>query len=379
MDIIETRNCIDRTDEDLVQLIVRRMDLANEEAKCRQKAGNALHDGLRDREVIKHVMRSAGDDHSQYMHVIYNTILEVSRSSQYSNYAYAGRTAGEISAAMETMPEMFPETATVACQGIPGSYSEAAAARMFRSPQIMYFNSFEKVCSAVEKGLCRYGILPVENSNYGSIGMTYDLMRDHSFYIVRSTKHLVNHKLLAKPGTKLQDIKEIVSHEQALGQCREFIGSLDDVIISGAENTAVAARLVSGSDRKDIAAISSAECANLYGLEIIADDIQISDHNFTRFICISKELEIYPGDNRISLMLKVAHKPMSLYHTLGKISTLGINICKLESRPIPGSDFDFLFYFDLDGTIADPKIRKVLAELEKELDYFVFLGAYPEV
>jgi chorismate mutase/prephenate dehydratase len=184
---------------------------------------------------------------------------------------------------------------------------------------------------------------------------------------------------MAKPGTRLSDIRQILSHEQALGQCHKFLDSLEDVQVTGTSNTAVAAREVSESGRRDIAAISSAECADLYGLEIIKDDIQISDQNFTRFICISKELEIYPGDNKISLLLKVPHKPMSLYHTLGKLSTLGINICKLESRPLPGSDFEFYFYFDLETTIADPEVRQVLSELERELDMFVFLGAYQEV
>ena len=423
MDIKEIRNNIDKTDEEITRLLVRRMQLTGEVAKFKQKTGKAVHDGLREREVVENVMNVAGEPYARYMNIIYNTIMDTSKSYQYSlldstggstedaaenstdgstgnvvincthgstedvagdiypgiSEKTAGGISGKIMNAIGRMPEMFPASATVACQGIPGAYSEAAALHMFKSPQIMYFNSFEKVCDAVEKGLCRYGILPVENSNYGSIGITYDLMREHDFHIVRGTRHKVNHKLLAKPGTKLSDIKRIYSHEQALGQCHEFLDSLDDVAVMGTVNTAVAARDVAESERRDVAAISSADCADLYGLEIIADDIQISDHNYTRFICISKDLEIYPGDNKISLILKVAHKPMSLYHTLGKMSTLGINICKLESRPIPGSDFEFCFYFDLEATIADREVRTVLSELEKDLDYFVFLGAYQEV
>ena len=399
MDIKEIRNNIDKTDEEITRLLVRRMQLTGEVAKFKQKTGKAVHDGLREREVVENVMNVAGEPYARYMNIIYNTIMDTSKSYQYSlldsndgstenaagdiypeiSEKTAGGISGKIMNAIGRMQEMFPASATVACQGIPGAYSEAAALHMFKSPQIMYFNSFEKVCDAVEKGLCRYGILPVENSNYGSIGITYDLMREHDFHIVRGTRHRVNHKLLAKPGTKLSDIKRIYSHEQALGQCHEFLDSLDDVAVMGTVNTAVAARDVAESERRDVAAISSADCADLYGLEIIADDIQISDHNYTRFICISKDLEIYPGDNKISLILKVAHKPMSLYHTLGKMSTLGINICKLESRPIPGSDFEFCFYFDLEATIADREVRTVLSELEKDLDYFVFLGAYQEV
>lgn len=379
MELNEIRNEIDKKDEQITKLICERMALTAKVAASKQDSGKAVYDGLREREVISHVKQTAGETYGNYMHMIYNTIMDSSKAYQYSLLDHSSSYSRAISAAIEDTPQLFPDNAVVACQGIPGAYSEAAAMKMFSSPEVMFFDSFDKIFSSVEKGLCRYGILPIENSNFGSIAAVYDLMQEHSCYIVRSCRHQITHRLLAKPGTKLSDIKEIISHEQALGQCRKFLDSLDDVTIRSTGNTAVAAREVSQSDRNDIAAISSPECADLYGLKVIEEDIQISDHNFTRFICISGQPEIYPGDNRISLLLKVEHKPMSLYHTLGKMSTMGINICKLESRPIPGSDFEFLFYFDLDASIRDPKVLKVIDELHSQLDFFVFLGAYQEI
>ncbi len=378
-DLKEIRQKIDETDEQLTKLLVQRFDLSGMVADYKQEHGAAVQNGLREREVLKGVMERSGDEYAKYTRIIYNTILDTSKAYQYSRLPVVSRFLEPIEASMAGTPELFPESAVVACQGIPGAHSEAAALRMVPGAQLMYFSTFESVFKAVEKGLCRYGVLPIENSNHGSIGEVYDMMQEHDFYIVRSTKHLVRQKLLAKPGVRLDDITEVLSHEQAIGQCSGFLSSLQGVKITRSDNTATAAKEVAESSRRDMAAISSEECAALYGLEVIADDIQVNSTNFTRFICISKDMEIYPGDTKISLMLRVSHKPMSLYHTIGKLSTLGINICKLESRPYPGSDFEFTFYFDLDSTVRDPKVRRVLAELSAELDFFVFLGAYQEV
>lgn len=378
-DIRDIRQAIDETDEELTKLLVQRLGLSGMVAEYKKDRGAAVQDGLREREVLRQVAERSGEEYSKYTRIIYDTILDTSKAYQYSLMPAAGDLTGAIEEAVKSTPELFPESAVVACQGIPGAHSEAAALKMIPGAQLMYFSSFESVFSAVESGMCRYGVLPIENSNFGSIGEVYDMMREHKFSIVRSTKHLVNQKLLAKPGVKLEEVKEIFSHEQALGQCSRFLAGLEGVKVTASSNTAAAAKAVSESDRRDIAAISSEECASLYGLEVIAGDIQVNNNNYTRFICISKDMQIYPGDTKISLMLRVPHRPMSLYHTIGKISTLGINICKLESRPFPGSDFEFTFYFDLDASIRDPKVARALAELAAELDFFVFLGAYQEV
>jgi chorismate mutase/prephenate dehydratase len=183
---------------------------------------------------------------------------------------------------------------------------------------------------------------------------------------------------MAKPGTKMSDIKEIFSHEQAIGQCGEFLKGLKDVKITTCANTALAAKMVADSERNDIAAISSMECLDLYGLELVKKNIQTTDNNYTRFICISKKMEIYPGSNKISLILSLPHSPRSLYQAIAKFAALGINLTKLESRPIPGSDFEFLFYFDFEGSVHSPELINLLTELENQPETFVFLGCYTE-
>jgi chorismate mutase/prephenate dehydratase len=246
-------------------------------------------------------------------------------------------------------------------------------------PDIIYFRSFENVFQAVEQGLCDFGLLPIENSSYGSVNSVYDLMRHHNFHIVRSIRLHIDHNLLAKPGTALEDIREIISHEQAIGQCSVFLGNHPEIKVTVCENTASAAKLVAESERRDIAAISSRNCAQLYGLDILSDKLQNSENNYTRFICIAKDLAIYPGADRISLMFSVPHNPGALYRMIAQFAALGLNLTKLESRPIAGRDFEFLFYFDMEASVWSEDVLRLLGECSAAEELFVFLGSYSEM
>ena len=183
---------------------------------------------------------------------------------------------------------------------------------------------------------------------------------------------------MAKPGTKKSDIKVIYSHEQALGQCSEMLANMDVKVIP-CENTAVAAKMVSESADNSVAALSSKPCAELYQLEILEENTQNNENNYTKFICISKKLEIYPGAKKISLMMTLPHKPGSLYEMIAKFSALGINLTKLESRPIPNKDFEFMFYFDLDISVYDQAVFNLFAQLEHGTEAFEFMGCYTEM
>ena len=254
-----------------------------------------------------------------------------------------------------------------------------ACDRLFSLPSIIYFRHFEGVFQAVQSGLCQYGILPIENSSYGSVIKVYDLMKRFDFHIAKSIKLLISHALLAKPGIKPDAIREIFSHEQAIGQCSEFLREHKEIKVTVCENTAEAAKMVSESARPDVAAISSKNCTELYGLALLSDSIQNSEVNYTRFICISKGLEIYPGADKISLMITLPHRPGSLYTTLAKFSALGLNLTKLESRPISGKDFEFMFYFDFEASLYSDDVIKLLSDLEASPDQFEFLGSYSEI
>lgn len=372
------RNQIDDIDTQITELFKKRMETSLDIAKYKQEHGVAVLNDKREKEVLHKVSEQIGEPLDGYARMLFNTLFDASRSYQNNFLARKSDLSERISAALEATPALFPKKAVVACQGVAGSHSQAACEKLFEVPSIMYFNSFEGVFNAVEKGLCQYGILPIENSSYGSVGSVYDLMQNYNFHIAKSIRLRVNHNLMAKPGTKLSDVREIFSHEQAIGQCGEFLKTLKDVKITVCENTAIAAKLVADSDRTDIAAISSMECLNLYGLELLKKHIQVTDNNYTRFICISKNMEIYPGSNKISLILSLPHTPRSLYHAIAKFAALGVNLTKLESRPIPGSDFEFMFYFDLEASVYSPELINLLSELENQPETFVFLGCYTE-
>lgn len=378
MNLEEIRKDIDKVDSQIAQLFMERMDLALQVAKTKEEHNLAVVNHSREKEILHRISGEVGEPMDGYARILFNTLFDLSRSYQNNYLSRISDIAERIEKALEETPKLFPKKAVVACQGVQGSYSQAACEKLFEVPSTMYFNSFEGVFNAVEKGLCQYGILPLENSSYGSVGTVYDLMKNYNFHIVKSIRLRVNHSLLAKPGTQLKDVKEIFSHEQAIGQCGEFLKTLKDVKITVCENTARAAKMVAESGRNDVAAICSRDCIELYGLESLNNNIQVSDNNYTRFICISKNLEIYPGANKISLMLSLPHRPSALYHMIAKFSALGVNLTKLESRPVPGSDFEFMFYFDMEASVYSPEFVNLLGQLENQPEIFVFLGSYSE-
>ncbi len=379
MNIQELRGKIDSIDTQLVELFAQRMEAAAQIADYKKANNLPIYVPAREREILQDVAQKAGPEMANYTRVLYSMLFELSRSYQSKRNREATQLYKQITDSIENTPKLFPQAPMVACQGVEGAYSQIACEKIFKSPFIMYFKSFDGVFNAIEQGLCQYGVLPIENSTAGSVKKIYDLMIHHNFSIVRTFRLKVDHNLLANPGARLSDIKEIYSHEQAINQCADFLKTLPDVKIIPVENTAVAAQLVSQSGRQDVAAISSHACQELYGLNSLADSIQDKGNNRTRFICISKNLEIYPGSDKTSIMMILSHKPGSLYKVLARMYTLGINVIKLESRPIPDRDFEFMFYFDLETSIYSDEFVQLMCELDTLCEEFKYLGSYTEV
>ena len=377
MDINESREKINQIDDQLIHLFEQRMEAALEIAKYKQQNHLPVYDPARERQVLLRQTAAVPPQLSASAKVLYSTLFDLSRSYQHRYLSAPSDLPDRIRAAVKDQD--FPAQAVVACQGVEGAYSQQACEKLFDMPNIMFCKRFEGVFQAIESGLCRYGVLPIENSAYGSVDEVYDLMRQHRFYIVRSIKVKVNHQLMALPGTSLSDIHEVVSHSQAIGQCGRFLKTLPDVKITPCENTAAAAKLVSQSGRRDLAAIASPACAELYGLVPLQKNVCDTDHNFTRFICIAREIEIYPGANRMSLMLTLPHKPGSLYRMIARFAALGLNLTKLESRPLAGTDFEFQFYFDLEASVRNDDAVNLVGELSGENEDFTYLGSYLEV
>ena len=379
MNLDNYREKIDHIDNDLLRLFEERMNIVSEIAAYKKTAGLPVFDPRRETEKQAVISQKSQPETEPFAHILFDTLFEVSRAHQRAAITTSSLKQ-KISTAMNDTPQMFPERATVACQGVMGAYAQLAATRLFARPDIQYFNTFDSVFSAIESGFCEYGVLPLENSTAGSVNKVYGLLQEHNFHIVRSVRMKIDHNLAVRPGVNISDVREIISHEQALAQCAAFLEKLGpNVKITACENTAAAAEAVAQSDRRDIAAICSHNCLRLYGLEAAARDIQDRSNNYTRFICIAKKLEIYPGADRTSIMMVLPHTPGSLYKALGRFYALGVNISKLESRPLPERDFDFMFYLTLETSVYSDNLLMILDDMQEFCEEFKYLGSYTEV
>ena len=379
MDINELREIIDETDREIVNLYGKRMETARAIGRYMREHNLPVFDSERERNRLNHVAEQAGEDYEQVVRALFHLLMDHSRMHQEMDGHPESQLGQQIRNAVAAMPSVFPEKAMIACQGVEGAYSQLACEKMIRYPSILYCRTFENVFGAIDSGLCQYGILPIENSLAGSVNSVYDLMIRHHCYIVRSARIKIDHTLLALPGTQMEEIREIYSHEQAIQQCSAFLSRHKEWHVNVCTNTAAAAQMVAESGRKDAAAISSGHCAALYGLDCLSSEIQNNSNNHTRFICISKKPEIYPGADHTSLMLVLPNHPGSLYQLLSRFNALDINLIKLESRPLPGRDFEFMFYFDLEASVGSSTFSRLIEELDITANLFSYLGSYSEI
>ena len=379
MELDILREQIDEIDARMVELLRRRMEVSGKIAQTKQESGKKVFDPARERKKLSSIAELSGEDMRDYNTALYSLLMDLSKNHQRKILGGNSELTEKIQHAVENTPKCFPDYAAVACQGVEGAYSQVACQKLFAVPNIMFFKNFDAVFTAIEKGFCQYGVLPIENSTAGSVNQVYDLMMRHNFSIVRSVRVKIDHSLVALPGVKLSEIREIVSHSQAINQCSEFLKSLPGVTVTEMDNTAEAAKFVAESGRRDLAAISSNGCAQLYSLDCLQEAIQNHGGNFTRFICISKDLEIYPGADKTSIMAVTAHKPGALYKLLSHFFAHNINLTKLESRPLPDKSFEFMFYFDLEKSVYSPELIQLMSELEELCESFEYLGSYSEV
>ena len=374
MELQDIRNKIDRVDDEIFTLFAERMALAREVAKEKKKEGTGIRNRMREREILQ---RQAKKDPqlATYTRMLYNTLFSVSKSLQWSET----NGKGDIREKIRFLDGPFPREGVIAVQGTEGSYSQQAAERMFPMGEVMFFRTFADVFQAVKQGLCDFGVVPIENSSNGSVKEVFEVLSHYDFSVVRETKLFIDHRLLVKPGVKLEEIREIFSQRQALGQCSDFLLKHPEIRAEEYMDTAMAAAFVANSERRDVASLSSKYCAELYGLEALPVKIQNSENNYTRYLCITKDVEVYPGSNKISLMVSAPHEPGGLYHILARFAALGLNITKLESRSISGQDFEFNFYFDFEGSLEMPEVRWLMQDLRDNSERFQFLGNYQTV
>ena len=376
--IEELRKEIDGIDDELSSLYLKRIKVCKEIGKEKAKTGTPVNASKREKEILNRITKPASDEEKVQLKKLYEDIFYLSKTYQAQFAPQKSETSEAIREILRGGEKKFPVSATVACQGVEGAYSGIAAEKLFEISDVTYFKTFDGVFNAVDKGLCEYGVLPIENSTAGSVLEVYDLMKKHKFYIAKIVRVQITHALVAVKGARVENIKTVYSHPQALSQCSEYLKNLGVKVVE-AENTAVAAKKVAELNDKTVAAICSETSAEINDLAILEKGIQNEKNNFTRFICISKELKIFGGADKISVMTNLSNKPGSLNRTLSRFSTLGLNLTKLESRPIGNNPFEFTFYFDFEGDISSESVLDLIAEMDNSSDKFVFLGSYKEV
>lgn len=365
MNLNEIRIQIDEMDREILDLFQKRMNLCRQVAAYKKENKLPIFQEEREIQILNKMEDLAEDDMKSGVKALFTVIMDISKQLQRQI----------ISSDEEGHEFAYPDfnnAKKIGCQGCAGANSEAAVKVFFPKHEPIYYPSFHQVFEAVESGEIEYGVLPVYNSTAGSVTQTYDLMGEYNFFITAMNQVEVANCLAVRPGTKIEDIIKVYSHPQALSQCSDFIKK-NNLKIKDYDNTATAARMVAESC-EPIAAICSERCAQLTGLEILQTRISNVLPNFTRFICITKEIEVSPEADIISIMLTLPNVPGVLSKLLMKFVIQNIDLVKIENRPIRDGSFDVVFYIDFKGNIRDKSISFFITELCKSCKKFKLLG-----
>ncbi|MCR5653361.1 MAG: chorismate mutase [Ruminococcus sp.] len=372
-DLNEIRQEINEIDEQLVKLFVRRMKCARDVGEYKKANGIPVLNEDREKEILDRVFVEGGE-YGSYTKLLYSDIMELSRALQHNMIGGGKELRNLISVAESDMPD----NVRVAFQGINGANGHEAALKLFPNGETVPCKTFEDVFTAVENNEVSFGVLPVENSTAGSVSAVYDLILKHRFYIVGALDMKIDYCLCGLKQSEFSDIEMVRTHPQSISQCENYLAKNSFEAIPCA-NTAVAARDVAREKRLNVAAICSYKACEEYGLKILDNHIQDNSHNTTRFIVISKKLYIPDNADKISLCFSLPHVSGSLYSVLCRFNSLGFNLTKIESRPIEGKGFEYLFYLDFTGNVRSEDAVGLICRMSDEMPGFSFLGNYSEM
>lgn len=374
------RSEIDEIDAQVVELFRRRMAVTEQVGRHKLARGLPVLDAGREAQVLEKKAALAGPDLRDDVTALYETVMALSRRQQQRLMA-VGKPPDWLSALRDAIAharEPLPaQSARVLYQGEPGAYAEEAAVDFFGEDcQRSHVAGWEDIFAALRDGRADYGVLPIENSSTGSINQVYDLLAKYGGYIVGEQTVRVNHCLMAPKGAQLSGLREVYSHEQGLLQCREYLKSHPGWTRTALRNTAAAAKYVAEQGDPAKAAIGSRRCAALYGLDVLAEGINFSRENFTRFVVVSPVLELRLGREKISLLVTLSHQSGTLYRLLSVFAHGGLNLMKLESRPMPDRPWEYRFFVDFTGDLTAPGMEETLRDAAETAENFRVLGNY---
>ena len=374
----ELRNDIDHIDRQIVELFRQRMDVTHRVGEYKATHGIPVLDQNREREVLMNKGELAGEELRPAVITLYQTIMSLSRRQQRDMLGERADNPGlqrwQNAKNAIRQPVKNPR---VVFQGVPGAYSEQACINFFGADVAAEgLEQFEDCFWALKDGSADYAVVPIENSSTGAIRQIYDLLTQYDCSIVGETTVKVEHCLMAPKGASLGTITHVYSHEQGLFQCEQYLNTHPDWNRVPQADTAGSAQMVAQSGDITKAAICSARAAELYGLEILAHAINHNTHNTTRFVVVSPNLELREGADKISTLFVLPHEAGSLHEILTIFAVRGLNMVKLESRPVPEHSWEYMFFLEFNGHLDEDVTADVLHELAQTTGDFRVLGNF---
>lgn len=374
-ELTQIRQEIDEIDKQLVELFEKRMDCAGEVAEYKRGTGKAIYDPIREKNKIEILTEGQKDTFmAKAIEEMFLQLMSISRRYQYSILSQDDTYVEEQFEEVDALD--IHEGTKVVYQGIPGAYQEQAMVKYF-GENVKNFSvpEFQDVVKTLDQGKADYGVLPIENTSAGTVSGIYDMILDYDICVVGEETVECHHVLAGLPGAELEQIKRVYSHPQGLMQCKKFLNQRgwDQIKVA---NTAISAKKV--ADDQDItkAAICSERAAQIYGLEILKREVNYEGNNTTRFVIMSKKKQYRKDAGKVSMSFSLPHESGSLYNILTHFMFNDVSMSNIESRPLPGRQWEYGFYIDVIGNLNDPAIRNTLTGIREETKDFKILGNF---
>lgn len=379
LDLEEIRSRIDQIDRKLIELIEERLEIVREVALYKKENNMKIFDRKREEEVVdKNLSNVKNEELKHYIEIILKDIMDSSK--EYQKF--------KIGSSKEYVNNLDFNGKKLGYTGVPGAYAYEVMINLLknsknsdgstgvRAKEILSFNTHRELVEGVENGKVDFAILPIENSIVGEVRDSIDLINKRSIYIVGEVKHKIEHNLLGIKGSKIEDIKRVYSHEQALMQCSEFLGKYPEWEKVKMNNTALSAKYIGDTKNKENACIANMETREMYNLELLQPDINNEKENFTRFFIVSNKNLICENSEKISVITSTKNESGALMKLLKVFSDYGLNMVNLKSRPKTNKPWEYYFYIDFEGNLEEENVEKALEEIREKSIYLQILGNY---
>ena len=379
LDLGEIRKRIDQIDRKLVELIEERLEIVKEVALYKKENNMKIFDRKREEEVIdKNLSNVKNEELKHYIEIILKDIMDSSK--EYQKF--------KIGSSKEYVNNLDFNGKKLGYTGVPGAYAYEGMINLLKNSknsdggaeveakEILSFNTHKELVEGVENGKIDFAILPIENSIVGEVRDSIDLINKRNIYIVGEVKHKIEHNLLGIKGSKIEDIKRVCSHEQALMQCSEFLGKYPEWEKVKMNNTALSAKYIGDTGNKENACIANTETKEMYNLELLQADINNEKENFTRFFIVSNRNFICENSEKISVITSTKNESGALMKLLKVFSDYGLNMVNLKSRPKTNKPWEYYFYIDFEGNLEEENVEKALKEIREKSIYLQILGNY---